>query len=152
MDIVIKPIGFVSSGRTQPLDDGWAAVDSSIELISDFDEESLSGLEEFSHIEVIYYFHLADRSKIVAGAEHPRENSNWPKVGIFAQRKKSRPNLLGATISRLIKIEGRRIFLSSLDAIDGTPVIDIKPVMKEFLPREQVVQPVWSKELMMHYW
>jgi len=59
---------------------------------------------------------------------------------------------LGATIVKIIKREGSQLFVQGLDAIDGTPVLDIKPVMKEFLPREEVRQPEWATELMKNYW
>ena len=85
-------------------------------------------------------------------SRHPRENMDWPKVGLFAQRNKDRPNHIGSTIVRIIKREGRSLFVQGLDAVDGTPVLDIKPVMVEFLPREAVIQPEWSHELMKDYW
>jgi tRNA-Thr(GGU) m(6)t(6)A37 methyltransferase TsaA len=151
-EIVLKPIGFVRSSRTEPIDDNWDAVESYIEVEKELGEDCLAGLEEFSHVEVIYFFHKVEAGKVVTGSEHPRENPNWPKVGIFAQRKKARPNRLGATVSKIIKIDGRRLFLSSFDAIDGTPVVDIKPVMAEYLPKGEVRQPAWSTEMMKGYW
>jgi tRNA (adenine37-N6)-methyltransferase len=152
MDFLIKPIGFVKSSRTEPIDDNWDSVSSYIELTSEFTKESLQGLEDFSHVEIIYFFHKVDIGKIILSAEHPRENLSWPSVGIFAQRKKARPNRLGATISKIVRVEGNRLYLSSFDGIDGTPVVDIKPVMSEYLPREKVIQPDWSKEMMRDYW
>jgi tRNA (Thr-GGU) A37 N-methylase len=77
---------------------------------------------------------------------------NWPRVGIFAQRGKGRPNRLGATIVEVVSREGRVLTVAGLDAIDGTPVLDIKPVLAEFLPRKPVRQPAWSCELMRDYW
>ena len=71
---------------------------------------------------------------------------------MIAQRGKARPNRIGSTISRVVRRDGRRLHLAELDAIDGTPVLDLKPVMAEFLPREGVVQPDWSRELMRDYW
>ena len=152
MTITLEPIGVVRSDRKEAIDDNWDSVGSYIELSETYEEDALLGLSEFSHIEIIYYFDKVDKAKIVVKAEHPRENPNWPKVGIFAQRKRARPNLLGATISKLLKIEGRRIYLESFDAIDGTPVLDIKPVFVEYLPREVVRQPTWVRELMKNYW
>ena len=58
----------------------------------------------------------------------------------------------GATIVRIVSRDGRRLVVSGLDAIDGTPVIDIKPVFQEFLPSGRIVQPAWSRELMRNYW
>jgi len=152
MQFSVEAIGFVRSSRSEAVDDDWDSVRSYIELEPSLSEESLAGLADFSHIEVLYYFHKVDKSKIVVSAEHPRENEAWPKVGIFAQRKRARPNLVGATIVKLERIEGRRIFVKALDAIDGTPVLDIKPVFAEYLPRETVTQPAWSVELMRRYW
>ncbi len=71
---------------------------------------------------------------------------------VFAQRNKRRPNRIGVSVCRLIAIEGRDLLVEGLDAIDGTPVLDIKPVMEEFAPREPVRQPAWSHELMSGYW
>ena len=86
------------------------------------------------------------------GARHPRGNPAWPLTGIFAQRGRNRPNRLGTTICRLVRVEATVLQVSGLDAIDGTPVLDLKPVMKEFLPRGLVSQPEWSHDLMKDYW
>jgi len=77
---------------------------------------------------------------------------DWPLVGIFAQRGKNRPNRIGLTTCAILKVEGTRLHVRGLDAIDGTPVLDIKPVMREFLPRGEVRQPEWASELMAEYW
>jgi len=152
MNIKIEPIGYVKSSRAEAIDDDWDSVESRIELADGFSGESLAGLADFSHVEIIYHFNKVDPSKVILKAEHPRENPAWPKVGIFAQRKKARPNLLGATIARVVRVEGRTLWLSGFDAIDGTPVLDIKPVFREYLPRGEVRQPEWVGELMSHYW
>jgi tRNA (Thr-GGU) A37 N-methylase len=89
---------------------------------------------------------------VVKGARHPRGNLTWPFTGIFAQRGKNRPNRLGTTICQLVRVEGIVLHVSGLDAVDGTPVLDIKPFMQEFLPRSLVRQPEWSRELMKDYW
>ena len=76
----------------------------------------------------------------------------WPKVGIFAQRGRKRPNRIGATICELLSVDGVSIRVRGLDAFDGSPVLDIKPVMTEFLPeKDSVRQPQWSRELMSTY-
>lgn len=148
--ISISPIAFVRNKRTEIIDDNWSDVISEIELATNIPTESLDNIDAFSHLEIIYHFNKTN--KVVQGSEHPRENLNWPKVGIFAQRKKDRPNHIGHTIVNLIKKEGRRLTVTNLDAIDGTPIIDIKPVFKEFLPKGEIEQPDWSKELMKDYW
>lgn len=150
--INLSPIAFVKNIRVEIEDDHWGDVVSVIELDTAFSEEALFQIESFSHAEIVFYFHLVDENKIETGARHPRNNENWPKVGIFAQRGKNRPNRLGVTTVKILKREGLQLFVQGLDAIDGTPVLDIKPVMKEFLPREQVTQPDWASELMKNYW
>jgi len=150
--ITLSPIGVVKNSRQKIEDDHWGGVVSMIELNSSFAEESLFQIDEFSHAEIIYFFHLVEDGKIETGARHPRNNKDWPKVGIFAQRGKNRPNRLGATIVKVIRLEGVRLFVQGLDAIDGTPVLDIKPVMKEFLPYEETRQPDWATDLMKNYW
>jgi tRNA-Thr(GGU) m(6)t(6)A37 methyltransferase TsaA len=150
--ITLSPIATVKNVRQKVEDDRWGGIASVIELNSSFTEEALLQIDEFSHAEIIYYFHLVEDRKIETGARHPRNNKDWPEVGIFAQRGKNRPNRLGATIVKIIKREGARLFVQGLDAVDGTPVLDIKPVMKEFLPREEIHQPAWATELMKNYW
>ncbi|MDX2034728.1 MAG: SAM-dependent methyltransferase [Blastocatellia bacterium] len=152
MQITIQPIGIIRSPRRTPEDDDWGAVASEFVLDEAFDEESLAEIESFSHVEVIFHFHLVEEKKIETGARHPRNNPAWPRAGIFAQRGKNRPNRLGLSIARIVGREGRVLRLEGLDAIDGTPVIDLKPVMREFLPREAVQQPAWAGELMKEYW
>jgi tRNA (adenine37-N6)-methyltransferase len=149
-DITISPVAFVFNSRKEPVDDFWGNVVSEIELTGAYSEDCLQGISFFSHLEIIYYFHKSTIT--VTGSEFPRENPDWPKVGIFSQRKKDRPNHLGSTIVNLIKVEGRKLIVRHLDAIDGTPVIDIKPVYYENLPKGTIEQPVWTKELMEGYW
>lgn len=146
------PIGYVEAVRPHAEDDFWGGEQSCISLVGAFGAEALRGLAEFSHVEILYFFHEVATSSITAGARHPRNNPQWPTVGIFAQRGKNRPNRLGSTICRLSRVEGTRLFVTELDALDKTPVLDIKPVMSEFLPREPVRQPAWSHELMREYW
>lgn len=148
----IEAIGFVEASRTQAEDDYWGNEQACISLTAPFTAEALQGLADFSHVEVLFLFHQVAESKIVFAARHPRNNPAWPAVGIFAQRGKNRPNRIGSTICRILRVEGTKLFVAELDAIDGTPVLDLKPVMQEFLPRGQLRQPEWSRELMAKYW
>ena len=150
--ITLQPIGTVKNSRPVIEDDHWGSLVSAIELDGALGEEALLHLEDFSHAEVIFYFDRVDDEKIETGARHPRGNPHWPKVGILAQRGKDRPNRLGLTIVKIVKRTGATLFVEGLDAVDGTPVLDIKPVMNEFLPREAVRQPEWATELMRNYW
>jgi tRNA-Thr(GGU) m(6)t(6)A37 methyltransferase TsaA len=150
--IALQPIGIVRNSRRSIEDDNWGGVVSEIEIDEPLGAESLAGIEEFSHAEVIFYFHQVEEQKIVTGARHPRNNPDWPKVGILAQRGKNRPNRLGLALVRILRREGNKLHVEGLDAIDATPVLDIKPVMKEFLPDEAIRQPEWATELMKNYW
>lgn len=150
--ITLQPIGYVRSARNNPSDDRWGGVLARIELAEDMPSECLDGLEAFSHIEVFFHFDRVPEAKIERGARHPRGNPAWPRVGIFAQRSKGRPNRLGSTFVRLTARTGRALEVEGLDAIDGTPVLDIKPVMHEFLPRGPIWQPAWAHELLRNYW
>src|SRR5580693_1072104 len=142
----MAPIGTVVSSRTVPTDDDWDAETTVIRLAEEFDESALWGLDTFSHIEIVYVFDRVAVDKIEVGARRPRGNPEWPQVGIFAQRGKDRPKRIGVTTCSLLSVDGRDIAVRGLDAIDGTPVIDIKPYMNEFGPRGQVRQPEWATE------
>jgi tRNA-Thr(GGU) m(6)t(6)A37 methyltransferase TsaA len=113
---------------------------------------ALAGLDDFSHVEVVYLFDRVEEASITFGARHPRGNTDWPKLGVFAQRAKGRPNRIGVTTCEIVAVDGRRVHVRGLDAIDGTPVLDLKPFMVEFAPRTAVRQPAWSHELMRNYW
>ncbi|HEX8371462.1 MAG TPA: SAM-dependent methyltransferase [Chthoniobacterales bacterium] len=150
--ITLTPIGHVISSRDTTEDDFWGDVEACIELCPEFCAEVFEGIEDFSHVEVVLYFDRVADEAIERGARHPRGNPAWPRVGIFAQRGKNRPNKLGVSVARLVARKDRQLILRGLDAINGTPVLDIKPVMREFLPAGDIIQPAWSQELMKHYW
>jgi tRNA-Thr(GGU) m(6)t(6)A37 methyltransferase TsaA len=151
--IAMHPIGHVRGGRNQPIDDAWDSVEARIELDPiRFKPDAAAGLDAFSHVEVIFHFDKAPAEGVNIGARHPRGNKDWPLVGIFAQRGKDRPNRIGVTVCRLLSVDGLSIAVRGLDAIDGTPVLDIKPVMKGFLPRGDVREPEWAGALMAEYW
>ena len=149
----LHPIGSVSSTRDTPIDDDWDAIPAHIDLDPEqFTAEALMGLGAFSHCEIIFLFDRVPDEKIETGARHPRGREDWPRIGIFAQRGKNRPNRLGVTICGIVSVEGLRLTVEGLDAIHGTPVIDIKPVMSGFAPRGAFHEPDWSKEIMAGYW
>lgn len=152
-EIVLKSIGTIHSPRTVVEDDNWGGVISTIELdAGQFYESATAGLGEFSHLEVVFFMDQVDPDRIQTSARHPRGNKDWPEVGIFAQRAKWRPNRIGVSRCRLLKCEGLLLTVESLDAIDGTPVLDIKPWFEEFAPQGEVRQPEWSHELMREYY
>jgi len=153
MDILLSPIGWVRSSEKGPREDGWGEVVSEIVLDRNtFSPEALDGLSEFSHVEVLFHLHAVNESSVITGRRHPRGDVKRPEVGIFAQRAKSRPNRIAATICRLLSIQDLTLTVQGLDALDGSPVLDIKPVFAEFVPeRASIRQPKWSRELMTKY-
>lgn len=148
----LTPIGVVHCTRKEPTDDRWSREHAEIELDAhQFTPEALAGLDQFSHVQVIYVMNDVDPDEVETTARHPRNRPDWPKVGIFAQRAKRRPNRLGLSCCRLVGMYGLRIEVDDLDAIDGTPVVDIKPWVDEFGPRGATKQPAWMTELMKDY-
>jgi tRNA-Thr(GGU) m(6)t(6)A37 methyltransferase TsaA len=151
--VELRPVAWVLGGRDEVLDDDWGGVDAVIRLDeTQFGAEALYGIEEFSHLEVLFHFDRVPVEKIETGARHPRGNQDWPLVGIFAQRGKNRPNRLGVSRCRLHRVDGLDLHVSGLDAVAGTPVLDIKPYMAEFGPLGEVRQPEWSTEVMRNYY
>ena len=151
MKIVLSPVAFVQNSRKEPVDDNWNSIISEIQLAEHIPDEALLNLDTFSHLEIIYFFNLVKDEDIVY-AGRPRGKAAYPLTGIFGQRKKDRPNKLGACIVELISINKRTVTVRKLDAIDGTPVLDIKPVFKEFMPAGEIKQPAWVSNLMKEYW
>jgi tRNA-Thr(GGU) m(6)t(6)A37 methyltransferase TsaA len=149
--ITLDPVGVVVGGRSEPIDDNWGAVEAIIRLADRFGPEAVSGLDAFSHLCVVFQFHLVAESEVVLGARHPRGNTEWPRVGMFAQRAKMRPNRLGVSACALVAVDGLDLHVRGLDAIDGTPVLDVKPFMREFEPTG-THQPTWATELMQGYY
>ncbi len=149
MSIVFEPIGRVENGLTRENHGGWEEKDSVIALDSGL-AEALLGLDGFSHLIVLYDLdQVRDR---FAGSPlpqkvHPRGRKDMPLIGLFASRTPARPNPLAMTVVRLLKIEGARLTVRGLDAIDGSPVLDIKP----YLPANDCVKdpviPEWAAAL-----
>jgi tRNA (Thr-GGU) A37 N-methylase len=150
--IVLEPIGVVIGGRTETIDDDWGAVESVLRLDGTrFGIDAVVGLEEFSHLCVTFYFHLVEEADVVTGARHPRGNPNWPRWGYSPKRAKMRPNRLGVSNCALTAVEGLDLLVRGLDAVSGTPILDVKPFMREFEPVESR-QPAWATELMAGYY
>ena len=149
----IQPVGSVRGGRNAMTDDGWGSVRAAIELDAErFTPDVVAGLDAFSHVVVVYQFHRVTERQIEQAARHPRENADWPRVGIFAQRGKARPNRIGVSVCRILRVDGIRIEVEGLDAVNGSPVLDLKPYMRGFEPRGDVREPDWAREIFATYW
>jgi tRNA (adenine37-N6)-methyltransferase len=151
--ITMQPIGRVRGGRSAAEDDDWGTSTCRIELDPEIvTPDATLGLADFSHVEVLFVFDGVDPGTVCTGARHPRGNADWPLTGILAQRAKDRPNRIGTTVCELVAASGSTIDVRGLDAIDGTPVLDVKPYLTGFAPRGPVQEPAWATELMAGYW
>jgi len=152
--IALEPVGVVVGGRSDAVDDDWGCVEAVIRLdATRFGPDAVAGLGEFSHLVVVFQFHLVEESQVQTGSRRPRGNSDWPEVGMFAQRAKMRPNRLGVSTCTLVRVDGLALRVRGLDAIDGSPVLDVKPYLREFEPAPaDVRQPAWATELMRGYY
>ncbi len=151
MNHVVRSVAYIRNDRSEAIDDNWDDVVSTIELANDVPSEALLGLEEFSHIEVIFYADWAEDVPPGPWHRRPRGNKEWPDVGVFAQRNKDRPNRILLTTVAIDAINERSITVRGLDGIDGTPVLDIKPVFRWSTPRGELRVAPWSEQLGENY-
>ncbi len=108
---------------------------------------ALLGLEQYSHIWVLFWFHENDNPRDRSILQvHPCHNPGNPLTGVFAARAPVRPNLIGLSAARLLGVEGRRLILEGLDSREGTPVLDIKP----YLPVSDAIREAMAPELLPH--
>ncbi len=147
MDYSVRPIAYIRNERSQPLDDNWDDVTSIVELAQDVPSEALNGLAEFSHVEIVFFADWAEDVPPGPWHRRPRGNEDWPDVGVFAQRNKDRPNRLLLTTVAVEQYAERSFRVRGLDGIDGTPVLDIKPVFRWSVPRGELHVAPWSEEL-----
>lgn len=147
----ITPIGTVRNDRTDVQHtDNWGAVRSTITIDKRFGEASLQGLEGFSHVEVLFVFDQFSELDDYREPRPYRGRSDLPPVGVFAGRSPRRPNRIGVTCCAVESVYGRELTVVGLDAVSGTPVIDLKPAMTEFHPMN-IEQPEWVSHLMSEY-
>jgi len=146
----IKPIGYVNTNVKLQTDKHWGKIQSKI-IIDEELVDGLSGLSSFSHIIVVYNLNEAKFVKEENLIRRPQGRKDMPKVGIFAQRAKDRPNSIGITAVKLLDVTDNTITVEGLDAINNTPVLDIKPYYPKFDLKNEVVVPDWVNVLMKDY-
>jgi tRNA (Thr-GGU) A37 N-methylase len=151
MELNVRAIAFIRNDRREALDDNWDDVVSTVKLAEDVPDESLHGLEEFSHVEIVFFADWAEDVPPGPWHRHPRGNDDWPDVGVFAQRNKDRPNRILLSTVAIDSIADRSFQVRGLDGIDGTPVLDIKPVFRWSVPRGELRAAPWSDELGAQY-
>ena len=151
MDYTVRPIAYIRNDRAEVLDDNWNEIISTVELAQDVPSESLRCLEEFSHVELVFFADWAEDVPPGPWHRHPRGNPDWPDVGVFAQRNKDRPNRLLLSTVEINELSERSFSVRGLDGIDGTPVLDIKPVFRWSVPKGELRVAPWSEELGKNY-
>ena len=143
-------IGVIYNGVKEPIDEGWGHIESEIVLDETF-ANGLDGIEAFSHILVLYWMHRAAEAEPVRMRRRPQGRSDMPEVGIFAQRARHRPNPIGVTAVQLLRRDKNRLMVRGLDAINGTPVVDVKPYVSQFDAVDAPMAPAWMSQLMERY-
>ena len=141
-DITLRPIGFVRNEIKQPMREGWEKVISEV-VVNESLSEALDGLEEFSHIIVIYWMHRIDTTGKRPTKVHPMGRGELPLVGLFATRSPNRPNPIGKSTVKLLQRQGNTLKVEGLDALDGTPVLDIKPYIPRYDSVANSKVPPW---------
>ncbi|WP_406110927.1 SAM-dependent methyltransferase [Streptomyces sp. NBC_01003] len=152
MSLGIEPIGEVIEGRREVADDYWGGIESVIELDARFPLDAVQGLDEFSHLVVVWHFDKASPDDVEYHARSPRGNSAWPATGTFAHRNHRRPNQLAQSFPRLLQVDGLRLRVADLDAVVGTKIYDLSPYFDEMGPRGPVREPNWPGEMLADYW
>ena len=139
----LKAIGVVRNEikETPTGQDWWAGLVSEIVIDSSL-TEALDGLEEFSHIIVLCWMHRVTETEVPLKV-HPMRRQNLPLVGLFATRSPNRPNQIGKATIRLLERKGNILKVEGLDALDGTPVIDIKPYIPGYDSADDAKVPQW---------
>ena len=149
MDIEMHEIATVKSSVTVLVDEGWGNVVSAITLAPEY-SGALTGLGEFSHAIIVYYMHRATYDTDKHVIRRPQEREDMPEVGMFAQRARHRPNPIGVTAVEIVSVDGDTLVVRGLDAVDGTPVLDIKPYYPIY-DKKLGSTPEWVDRLMSHY-
>jgi len=149
--VTFTPIGVVRNDVNEMSKGNYAQAQSRIELNPEL-APGLQGLADFSHVVVVFHLDripLFDKEKQLL--RNPRGMDHLAPVGVFAQRTKFRPNPIGVTPMRLVSIAGNTLIVMGLDAMDGTPVLDVKPYIPEFDSVEKSKQADWVPEMLKGY-
>jgi tRNA-Thr(GGU) m(6)t(6)A37 methyltransferase TsaA len=149
-EIPLHVIGTVRNGRDDADDRGWGSLVSTIELLPEF-AAGLEGLESFTHCLVLFFMHHDPDREALVLRRRPRGRADMPLLGVFAQRARMRPNRAGITAVEIVRVEPGRLVVRGLDALDGTPVLDVKPYVPVFDRRDGARVPEWMDRLMEGY-
>jgi len=142
-EIKYKPIGIIHSPfkepKGMPIQSAVAMdIEGTVEIFPEY-AEGIESIEGFSHIILIYHFHLSKKAKLKV-----KPYMDDKLRGVFATRAPSRPNPIGLSTVKIVEIKGRKIHVKGLDIVDGTPLLDIKPYVPEFDVRDAKIG--WLEE------
>ena len=149
-NIALKIIGYVESTVKEQIDEDWGKVEARVVLDPEY-HMGLQGLEQFSHALIVTYLHEARFEPSKHLIRRPRGLESMPEAGIFSQRAKDRPNPLGITAVSIVGVESGVLVVRGLDAIDGTPVVDVKPYYPAYDRVMHATVPDWVNRLMEGY-
>ncbi len=147
---MFEPIGVVKSVVAEKVDHNWGEAVSRI-VIDERLADGLKGLDAFSHVLVVYHLDQAKFIREKHLQRRPQGRDDMPCVGIFAQRAKDRPNPIGITAVKILAVYGNTVEVQGLDAIDGTPVLDLKPYYPQYDRKDDATVPEWVDVLMRGY-
>jgi tRNA-Thr(GGU) m(6)t(6)A37 methyltransferase TsaA len=142
----IQAIGIVRSSVKKPKDNNNKSSVAEIVIDKKY-EQALEHIDGFSHVVVLYWMNQLAPSKRSTLKVHPRRRKDLPLVGVFATRSPVRPNPIGLTTVPLLEHRGNILKVKGLDALDRTPVIDIKPYIPSHASPARVKTPAWVKNL-----
>lgn len=143
--VSVRPIGVVRNNVATPRPEGWAHVRSDI-LLRDELTTMLDGIDGYSHIIVVFAFDNVPESEQRARVR-PRGDARIPEQGVLATRSQLRPSPLGVSVVRLLKHRNNILRVEGLDAIDGTPVLDVKPYFPNYDAVPDAAIPEWARAL-----
>jgi len=165
-DIGVKPVGFVKTTLKEPMPvprDSGAVTEGYMKELREYRrrvkeleselvifpelQDTLEGIEDFSHIMVLYWAHLIPEHRKGTLQVHPMGRKDMPQKGIFATCSPVRPNSILLSPVRLISRKGNVLVVRGLEALDGTPILDIKPYIKDYHCIEEASMPEWMKRL-----
>jgi tRNA-Thr(GGU) m(6)t(6)A37 methyltransferase TsaA len=164
---MLRPVGIIRNNVKKPIlvtrDDGIKMDGQLADAIKQYHEtrhevskiiihekwiEIIDGIEEYSHLVVLYWAHKVPEQSRSITRVHPMGREELPKVGIFCTCSPARPNPLLMTVVKLCGRKKNILEVTGLDAVDSSPVIDIKPYVKEFYPQKEVIIPEWMKRIL----
>jgi tRNA-Thr(GGU) m(6)t(6)A37 methyltransferase TsaA len=144
--VVIRPIGVVRNSVRDPRPDGWEHVRSDLIFRDDL-MPALDGIEQYSHVIVVFAFHLVPEEARTSGRLHPRGDPSLPEQGVLATRSQLRPSPIGVSVVPLLRRRRNILRVTGLDAVDGSPVLDIKPYFPHYDSVPDAKVPDWAQRL-----